>query len=194
VVVRPADPALGRRRPWLRDVVARLATSRTCWPRFVHCASRAPALNFAQVIQLEAYLGGAVATKSPLPIDVLVGHNIRIGRLQVALSQTELGARVGVTFQQIQKYEKGANRIGASRLQQIADALRVPIPTLFDGAPTAHHSSQQSVRGILAKPQALRLLLAFDQINDEAARRVVLHLVESIPQGAGRRLRKRNGG
>jgi transcriptional regulator with XRE-family HTH domain len=125
---------------------------------------------------------------------VLVGQNIRIGRLQVGLSQTELGARVGVTFQQIQKYEKGANRVGASRLQQIADALRVQIPTLFDGAPAAHHSPQQSVRGILAKPQALRLLLAFDKINDEAARLAVLHLVESIPQGAARHSRKRNGG
>jgi transcriptional regulator with XRE-family HTH domain len=99
-----------------------------------------------------------------------------------------------VTFQQIPKYEKGANRIGASRLQQIADVLRVPIPTLFDGAPTAHHSSQQSVQGLLAKPQALRLLLAFDKINDEAARLAVLHLVESIPQGAARRSRKGNGG
>jgi transcriptional regulator with XRE-family HTH domain len=143
---------------------------------------------------MEAYLGGAVATKSPLPTDVLVGQNIRISRLQAGLSQTELGARVGVTFQQIQKYEKGANRIGASRLQQIADVLRVPIPTLFDGAPTAYHSSQRSVQGLLAKPLALRLLLAFDKINDEAARLAVVHLVESIPQGAARRSRNRNGG
>jgi transcriptional regulator with XRE-family HTH domain len=143
---------------------------------------------------MEAYLGGAVATKSPLPTDVLVGQNIRFGRLQVGLSQTELGARVGVTFQQIQKYEKGANRIGASRLQQIADALRVPIPTLFDGAPTADHSGQQSVQGLLAKPQALRLLLAFDKVDDEAVRLAVLHLVESIRPGAARRSRKRNGG
>jgi transcriptional regulator with XRE-family HTH domain len=143
---------------------------------------------------MEAYLGGAVATKSPLPTDVLVGQNMRIGRLQVGLSQTELGARVGVTFQQIQKYEKGANRIGASRLQQIADALRVPIPTLFDGAPTAHHSCQQSVQGLLAKPQALRLLLAFDKVNDEAVRLAVLHLVESIRQSPARGSRKRNGG
>jgi len=124
---------------------------------------------------------------------VLVGQNIRIGRLQAGLSQTELGAHVGVTYQQIQKYEKGANRIGASRLQQIADVLRVPIPTLFDGAPTAYHSCQRSVQGLLAKPLALRLLLAFDKIN-EAARLAVVHLVESIPQGAARRSRNRNGG
>jgi transcriptional regulator with XRE-family HTH domain len=143
---------------------------------------------------MEAYLGDAVARKSPLPTDVLVGQNVRVGRLQAGLSQTELGARVGVTFQQIQKYEKGANRIGASRLQQIADVLRVPIPTLFDGAPTARHSSQQSVQGLLARPRALRLLLAFDKINDEAARLAVLHLVESIPRGTARRARKGNGG
>jgi len=135
-----------------------------------------------------------MADRSPRPVDVVVGQNVRIGRLQKGLSQTELGARIGVTFQQIQKYEKGANRIGASRLQQIADVLRVPIPTLFDGAPTAYHSCQRSVQGLLAKPLALRLLLAFDKINDEAARLAVVHLVESIPQGAARRSRNRNGG
>jgi hypothetical protein len=68
----------------------------------------------------------------------------------------------------------------------------VPIPTLFNGASTADHSCQQSVRGLLAKPQALRLLLAFDKVNDEAARLAVLHLVESIRQSAARR--SRNGG
>src|ERR1700740_1522580 len=81
-----------------------------------------------------------MAKRAPQPVDVLVGQNIRICRLQKGLSQTELGERIGVTFQQIQKYEKGANRVGASRLTQIADVLGVPIPTLFDGAPTAGQS------------------------------------------------------
>jgi hypothetical protein len=84
--------------------------------------------------------------------------------------------------------------VGEKIPQRIANAFRVPIPTLFDGAPTADHSCQQSVQGLLAKPRALRLLLAFDKINDEAARLAVLHLVESLPQGAARRSRKRNGG
>jgi transcriptional regulator with XRE-family HTH domain len=114
----------------------------------------------------------------------------------MGLSQTELGARIGVTFQQIQKYEKGANRIGASRIQQIADVLRVPVPALFDGASSAAHDPpEQSPRYLLAKPYALRLLQAFDQIKDEATRMAVLQLIESICRTATRsRSRRRNGG
>src|SRR5437899_2728342 len=98
----------------------------------------------------------------------------------MGLTQTELGARVGVTFQQIQKYEKGTNRIGASRLQQIADVLRTPVPALFDGVPTAAHDPpEQSPRYLLAKPHALRLLQAFDQIKDETTQMAVLQLIES---------------
>jgi transcriptional regulator with XRE-family HTH domain len=115
---------------------------------------------------------------------VLVGQNIRIGRLLRGLSQTELGAFIGVTFQQIQKYENGTNRVGASRLQQIADVLRVPAPTLFNGAPTARNRPDQSARLLLTKPHALRLLLAFDQIKDEETRLALLQLIESIPRTA----------
>jgi transcriptional regulator with XRE-family HTH domain len=131
-----------------------------------------------------------VAKRSPLPIDVLVGQNIRICRLQKGLSQGELGRRIGVTFQQVQKYEKGANRVGASRLTQIADVLGVPIPTLFDGAPTAGQAApEQSPRYLLAKPHSLRLLQGFDRIDNDATRLAVLHLVESLmhtpaPRGA----------
>ena len=132
--------------------------------------------------------------KAPNPIDRHVGSRVRMRRMMLSMSQEKLGDALGLTFQQVQKYEKGTNRIGASRLQQIADVLRVPIPTLFDGAPTAYHSCQRSVQGLLAKPLALRLLLAFDKINDEAARLAVVHLVEGIPQGAARRSRNRNGG
>jgi transcriptional regulator with XRE-family HTH domain len=122
-----------------------------------------------------------VAKRSPLPIDVLVGQNIRICRLQKGLSQGELGRRIGVTFQQVQKYEKGANRVGASRLTQIADVLGVPIPTLFDGAPSVGQASpEQSPRYLLAKPHSLRLLQGFDRIDNDATRLAVLHLVESL--------------
>lgn len=130
-----------------------------------------------------------MAKRSPLPIDVLVGQNIRICRLQKGLSQGELGRRIGVTFQQVQKYEKGANRVGASRLTQIADVLGVPIPTLFDGAPTAGQSQavpEQSPRYLLAKPHSLRLLQGFDRIDNDATRLAVLHLVESLVQTPGR--------
>ncbi len=124
-----------------------------------------------------------MAKRSPLPIDVLVGQNIRICRLQKELSQGELGRRIGVTFQQVQKYEKGANRVGASRLTQIADVLGVPIPTLFDGAPTAAQTSTEpTARFLLAKPHSLRLLQGFDKIDNDATRLAVLHLVESLNQ------------
>jgi transcriptional regulator with XRE-family HTH domain len=121
-----------------------------------------------------------VATRSPLPVDVLVGQNIRIARLQKGLSQTELGERIGVTFQQVQKYEKGANRVGASRLTQIADVLQVPLPVLFEGSGVADadSSSEHSPRFLLSKPHSLRLLQAFDKIENDRAKMAVLELVE----------------
>jgi transcriptional regulator with XRE-family HTH domain len=136
-----------------------------------------------------------MADRSPRPVDVVVGQNIRIGRLQMGLSQTELGARIGVTFQQIQKYEKGTNRVGASRLQQISEALRLPVPTFFDGAPSAGDGPvEQTPRYLLAKPHALRLLNAFNKINEEASRLAVLHLIEVLSRIATRsRSRGRNG-
>jgi transcriptional regulator with XRE-family HTH domain len=72
-----------------------------------------------------------MAKRSPMPVDAVVGENIRTARLAAGLSQTELGAACGITFQQIQKYEKGANRVGGSRLMQIAEALKVPPATLL---------------------------------------------------------------
>ncbi len=116
-----------------------------------------------------------------MPVDVLVGQNIRICRLQRRLSQGELGRQIGVTFQQVQKYEKGANRVGAGRLTQIADVLGVSLTTLFEGAPTASQtSSQPPPRALLAKPHSLRLLQSFDKIRSDAARLALLHLVESL--------------
>src|ERR1700716_1893754 len=122
------------------------------------------------IYSLHTKRSAPVAKRSPLPIDVLVGQNIRICRLQKELSQGELGRRIGVTFQQVQKYEKGANRVGASRLTQIADTLGVPIPTLFDGAPTSGQTAappEQSARYLLAKPHSLRLLTGFDKIDND---------------------------
>ena len=101
-----------------------------------------------------------MATRNPMPVDVLVGQNIRICRLQKGLSQGELGQQIGVTFQQVQKYEKGANRVGASRLNQIANVLGVSLPSLFDGAPTAtadefgSFTALSSVQAAFASPAA----------------------------------------
>src|ERR1700722_2009097 len=113
----------------------------------------------------------AVAKRSPMPVDILVGQNIRICRLQHKLSQTELGERIGVTFQQVQKYEKGANRVGASRLTQIAEVLEVSLLALFDGSASAGQSKgDDTPRALLAKPHSLRLLQSFDKIGSDAAR------------------------
>ena len=131
-----------------------------------------------------------------MPIDVLVGQNIRICRLQQKFSQTELGRRIGVTFQQVQKYEKGANRVGASRLSQIADVLGVPLLALFDGSATAaaqHTDTDDTPRALLANPHSLRLLQGFDRIGSEAARTALLELVDALAEqtapakGAARR-------
>src|SRR5262252_3005385 len=75
--------------------------------------------------------------KAPNPIDQHVGRRVRMRRLMLAMSQEKLGDALGLTFQQVQKYEKGANRIGASRLEQISHILQVPIEFFFEGAPNA---------------------------------------------------------
>src|ERR1700741_1767283 len=75
-----------------------------------------------------------MAKKSPNPTDKYVGSRVRMRRLMLGMSQEKLGEKLGLTFQQVQKYEKGTNRIGASRLQHIAEILQVPISFFFDGA------------------------------------------------------------
>jgi transcriptional regulator with XRE-family HTH domain len=117
-----------------------------------------------------------------MPIDILVGQNIRICRLQQRFSQTELGRRIGVTFQQVQKYEKGANRVGASRLSQISDVLGVPLLALFDGSATATQQTEpdETPRALLANPHSLRLLQGFDKIGSDAARSALLQLVDAL--------------
>ena len=78
-----------------------------------------------------------MSTKAPNPVDRYVGSRVRMRRIMLGMSQEKLGEALGLTFQQIQKYEKGTNRVGASRIQQIADILQVPVSFLFDGGSTA---------------------------------------------------------
>ncbi len=131
-------------------------------------------------------------SKRPLPVDALVGRNIRICRLQRGLTQTELGHHLDVTFQQIQKYENGANRVGASRLTQIAGALGVPLATLFDGSRTADRAGPDlSGRALLADPHALRLVQAFDRISGRQ-RLAIVRLIDSLGNGRPRRGARRH--
>jgi transcriptional regulator with XRE-family HTH domain len=126
--------------------------------------------------------------KSPNPIDKHVGSRVRMRRMMVSMSQEKLGERLGITFQQVQKYEKGTNRIGASRLQQIASALSVPIGFFFEGAPVPNSSgsglsepaSPVYVSEFLATSEGLALTKAFMKVKDPKVRRRIVDLVEAI--------------
>jgi transcriptional regulator with XRE-family HTH domain len=117
--------------------------------------------------------------KSPQQTDVVVGHNIRFWRLERKMSQTDLANLLGLTFQQIQKYENGANRVGASRLMQIATALDVPIHAFFEGAGPQTDQAESPIK-FVGDQQALRLVRAFADIDDAGLRRSVVNLVEGI--------------
>jgi transcriptional regulator with XRE-family HTH domain len=126
--------------------------------------------------------------KRPQRVDVLVGRNIRVWRLRRGLSQAKLGEHLDVTQQQIQLYEVGANRVGASRLIQFAAALGVPLETLTNSTPTA---PDLFARARLARAQALRLLDAFHRIPSVRTREAILRLIESVGERQSRRPRLR---
>jgi transcriptional regulator with XRE-family HTH domain len=109
-----------------------------------------------------------------------VGRNIRIYRLQRGLTQTELADQLELTFQQVQKYEKGTNRVGSGRLLKIATFLGVPVTALCKGSDEMEDTDKQSIFDQLAKPHANRLLQAFARIDDDGLRRSVVQLVEEI--------------
>jgi transcriptional regulator with XRE-family HTH domain len=119
-----------------------------------------------------------MAKRSPLPVDVLVGQNIRAARLNAGLSQTALGQTCDITFQQIQKYEKGTNRVGSSRLMQMAEALGVPASTLL---PTSqkHATPKHHVPAILQDRIGVDIVKAWDKLRPEH-RIVIRDLIGAI--------------
>ena len=131
-----------------------------------------------------------IAKKAPNPIDRHVGSRVRMRRMMLGMSQEKLGNALGLTFQQVQKYEKGTNRIGASRLQQIAHILQVQVSFFFEGAPTigpshraegmAEAPSPAYVSDFLATSDGLALTKAFMRISDSKLRRRIVDLVEQI--------------
>jgi transcriptional regulator with XRE-family HTH domain len=127
--------------------------------------------------------------KVPNPIDRHVGARVRMRRLLVSMSQEKLGEALGITFQQIQKYEKGANRIGASRLQQIAKILGVPVEFFFEGAPAGDGAPAAGFSDLpqpsfmsefMATSEGVQLTRAFVRISDPQVRRRLVELVETI--------------
>ena len=126
--------------------------------------------------------------KAPSPTDQHVGARVRMRRKMLAMSQEQLAEALGITYQQVQKCEKGANRIGASRLQQISHILQVPVAFFFEGAPNASapHGSNGSalsmaqIDDFVSDSDGLRLIGAFMRIDNAALRRRIVMLVQEI--------------
>lgn len=132
-----------------------------------------------------------MAKKIPNPVDKHVGSRVRMRRMMLSMSQEKLGDALGLTFQQVQKYEKGTNRIGASRLQQMSHILQVPVSFFFEGAPQLSQSptghtfladapSPSIATDFLATTDGLALTAAFMKIQDKKVRRSIVNLVEEI--------------
>jgi len=125
-----------------------------------------------------------MSVKRPDPVDIEVGHRIRIERLARGLSQTALANQLGVTFQQVQKYEKGVNRVGAGRLTKIAEVLGIEVSTFFGakemGVEGVKESGEASPLKLLTVSGAFRLLRAYGDIEDSNLRRAIVDLVEQI--------------
>ncbi|MFZ1815488.1 MAG: helix-turn-helix transcriptional regulator [Rhizobiaceae bacterium] len=127
--------------------------------------------------------------KKPNPIDIHVGSRVRLRRTMLGMSQEKLGEHLGITFQQIQKYEKGANRVGASRLQEIARVLNTPVSFFFEDSPgtpagTAsgfgEAESANYVVDFLSSSEGLQLNRAFVKIKDPKVRRKIVEMVRAL--------------
>ena len=126
--------------------------------------------------------------KAPNPTDQHIGSRVRMRRKMLAMSQEQLAEALGITYQQVQKNEKGTNRIGASRLQQISHILQVPVAFFFEGAPNASapHGSNGSalsmaqINDFVSDSDGLRLIRAFMRIDNATLRRRIAMLVQEI--------------
>ena len=127
--------------------------------------------------------------KGPNPVDIHVGSRIRLRRNMIGMSQEKLGDSLGITFQQVQKYEKGTNRVGASRLQAIARVLDVPVSFFFEDAPGSdpdggkgfgENSQTRYVVDFLNSSEGLQLNRAFVKITDPQVRRKIVDLVKTL--------------
>ncbi len=129
--------------------------------------------------------------KKPNPIDVYVGSRIRLRRTILKMSQETLGEHLGITFQQVQKYEKGTNRVGASRLQHISTILNVPVAFFFDDGSPGHPSSESrsevteddAVARFVGSREGIEFNLAFQRVGNPKLRQNILQLVKSLSRG-----------
>ncbi len=131
------------------------------------------------------------SSRRPNPIDAHVGSRVRLRRMLLGMSQEKLGEHLGLTFQQVQKYEKGVNRIGASRLFDLAHVLGVPVQFFYDDAPSggsdasvsagfAERPAESYVVEFLSGREGLELNKAFVRISDPRVRRSIVELVRAL--------------
>jgi transcriptional regulator with XRE-family HTH domain len=130
-----------------------------------------------------------MAKKSPNAVDAHVGSKIRARRLELGMSQDKLAGGLGLTFQQIQKYEKGVNRVGASRLQELSGLLEVPVSFFFNGASplpnrkkAAEAPSTDFVTEFINSADGHALIKAFLRIRSPSVRRSIVHMVEAVSE------------
>ena len=122
--------------------------------------------------------------KSPKPADVYVGKRLRARRGILGMTQGKLAAELGLTFQQVQKYEKGVNRVSASRLHDLARVLRVPVEFFFQGLPN-QASSRSVAPDILDSPEGIAIARVFARVKSKALRRRIVELVQEIARSSG---------
>ena len=136
-------------------------------------------------------------TKGPKPTDKHVGARVRTRRLMLGMTQTGLADAVGLTFQQIQKYEKGTNRVSASRIQQFSKILDVPMSFFFEGAPEADVTGNRKtntkgtvtpayITDFLSSREGQDIIKAFKQIKDRKLQRKIIDLAKELATGAPR--------
>lgn len=124
--------------------------------------------------------------KKPDPIDIHVGSRIRLRRNMLNMSQEKLGEKLGITFQQIQKYEKGTNRVGASRLQAIAEIMTVPVSYFFEEAPShdgktgGFSENETTYVDFCSSAEGIQLMRAFTNISDVKVRRKLIDLAKAL--------------
>ena len=132
----------------------------------------------------------AAGPRSAVPVDMHVGRRVKARRMLLGMTQEELADQLGVTFQQVQKYEKGVNRVSASRLLQLSNVLRVPVQYFFDECPAEETRGKkkrqdavgepQSPQDIMLSPQGIALARAFGRIKDEQMRQVLVDHVVAV--------------
>lgn len=147
------------------------------------------ALEPSTPLKSEAKSAPTANQRSANSVDGHVGARVRIRRLELGLSQERLADQLGITFQQVQKYERGSNRIGASRLHQISLVLDVPITYFFDGASEESVNTDRtasSLSSALTDPVTMRLLRAFSTIDDQQMRMKAVGIIEAIADTSGR--------